>query len=93
MSQNVFNRRQYTQRHHEALTTFQNLSSLGADTPHILIRVNTENIPEDGSVPEYYKHDDTDTFVMVTSAHPKDAMSYLSPQNVVDLNVRDGGYF
>lgn len=93
MSQNVFNRRQYTQQHHEMLTTFRDLSSLGVDTPHILIRVNTENVPEDTTLPEYYKYDDTDTFVMITSAHPKDAMTYLSPQNVVDLNVRDGGFF
>jgi len=93
MNQNVFNRRQYTQQYHEALTTFRNLSSLAVDTPHILLRINTENVPEDTTLPEYYKYDDTDTFVMITSAHPKDAMSYLSPQNVVDLNVRDGGYF
>jgi len=67
MSQNVFNRRQYTQQHHEMLTTFRDLSSLGVDTPHILIRVNTENVPEDTTLPEYYKYDDIDTFAMITS--------------------------
>lgn len=93
MSSNIFNRRQYTTQMHEALTTLQNLSSFATDAPHILLRINTENTLEDTTLPEYYKYDDTDTFVMLTSAHPKDAMSYLSPQNVVDLNVRDGGYF
>lgn len=93
MSQNVFNRRQYTQQRHEALTTLQNLSALNANAPQILIRLNTDNAPKDLNDPEYFKHDDKDTFVMATSAQPTDVIGYLSPKNLVNLNVRDGGYF
>lgn len=93
MNQNVFNRRQYTQKHHEALTTLHSLSSLNADVPHILIRINTENAPKDPTEPEYFRHDDKDTFIMATSAHPTDAIGYLSQKNLVNLNVRDGGFF
>ena len=93
MSRNVFERRQYTTQHQAALSTLISLSALSVDTPNILVRFNTKNEPKDLTVPEYYKYDDTDTFVMITSAAPKDAIAYLSPQNLVDLNVRDGGYF
>jgi hypothetical protein len=93
MSQNIFNRKQYTKARHQALTNLLQLSALNVDAPNILVRINTQNIPEDPTVPEYYKYDDTDTFVMATSSSPKDHISYFSPQNFVDLNVRDGGYF
>lgn len=93
MSQNVFNRKQYTQKHKEALATVHSLSSLNNDAPHILMRINTKNAPKDPTEPEYYRHDDTDTFIMATSAHPNDVMGYLSKKNLVNLNVKDGGYF
>ena len=93
MSQNVFNRRQYTQKQHEALTTLQNLSSLNINAPQILIRINTENAPKDLNEPGYFQHDDKDTFIMATSAQPNDTIGYLSQKNLVNLNVRDGGYF
>ena len=93
MSQNVFNRKQYTKANHQAITNLFALSSLNADAPNILLRINTQNVPEDPNTPEYFNYDDTDTFVMATSSNPKDHIAYLSPQNLVDLNVRDGGYF
>lgn len=93
MSQDVFSRRQYTKARHEAITNLVSLSALNADAPNILMRINTQNVPEDPMIPAYWQYDDTDTFVMATSSSPKDLISYLSPQNVVDLNVRDGGYF
>ena len=93
MSQSVFNRRQYTKARHEAITNLISLSGLNVDAPNILMRINTYNLSADPSTPEYFNYDDTDTFVMATSSNPKDVISYLSPQNFVDLNVRDGGYF
>ena len=93
MSQNIFNRRQYTKVQHQAMTNLFALSSLNVDAPNILVRINTHNLSADPSAPEYFNYDDSDTFVLATSSSPKDVISYLSPQNFVDLNVRDGGYF
>ena len=93
MSQNIFNRKQYTKVRHQAITNLFALSTLNVDAPNILVRINTHNLSADPSTPEYFNYDDTDTFVLATSSYPKDHISYLSPQNLVDLNVRDGGYF
>jgi hypothetical protein len=93
MSQNVFNRKQYTKVQHKAMTNLFALSSLNVDAPNILVRINTHNLSADPSTPEYFNYDDTDTFVLATSSSPKDVISYFSPQDFVDLNVRDGGYF
>jgi hypothetical protein len=93
MSQNIFNRRQYTKVRHQAITNLFALSALNADAPNILMRVNTHNLSADPSTPEYFNYDDSDTFVLATSSSPKDVISYFSPQDFVDLNVRDGGYF
>lgn len=37
--------------------------------------------------------DNVDSFVISTSSNPTDQIIYVSPADVVDLNVRDGGFF
>ena len=93
MSQDIFKRRAYTAKNHQALSILNSLTALNLDSSNILIRVNTLNLSADPNNPAYYNADDIDTFVFTTSANPQDYLQYTSPVNIVSLNVRDGGYF
>jgi len=93
MNKNPFERRQYKEAYQQAINELFSLSALDIDTKNMLIRVNTQNIPKNPETPAYFNHDDIDTFVIITSANPLDLMTYTSPINAVNLNVRDGGFF
>lgn len=92
MSNSIFNRRTFAPSHKKALDLLRSLSGVAVDDQNIMIRVNTSNLSAD-STNSPVPLDDLDTFVVTTSADPENIITYESVLNVVDLNVRDGGYF
>lgn len=83
----------FEQKHKNALVAFKALSSLKDDVPFLMIRKNTNNIQVDTSLPQFSNFDDIDTFVINASAEAENTIEYTSTANIVDLNVRDGGFF
>ncbi len=83
----------FTQEHKNALTAVRNLSSVVPDIPFLMVRRNTSNIQVDHSLPQYQNYDDIDTFVINASAEAENTIEYTSTADVVNLNVRDGGFF
>lgn len=90
---NIFDRRPFTKDHEKAISMLYSLSTLAANAPNIMIRANTVNLSVDPSSPESVHLDDVDTFVITTSADPENTIIYTSGKDLVDLNVRDGGFF
>lgn len=82
----VFDRRHFLPSDKALLNRFLELSgstnSVVNDLPHVLLRVNTISLP--GNI---------DTFILSTSADPSDTIQYTSVNDVVDLSIRDGGFF
>lgn len=94
MSDDIFTRRTFTADDRRAITMLYSLSALAANAPNIMIRANTVNLSVDPSSPEsVHLDDDVDTFVITTSADPENTIIYTSGRDLVDLNVRDGGFF
>ena len=89
----IFKRRTFTAEHKKAISMLYSLSTLAANAPNIMIRANTVNLSVDPSMPGSEHYDDIDTFVITTSADPENTIIYTSPTDIVDLSVRDGGYF
>ena len=89
----VFNRRTFTKDHKKAIDMLYSLSALAANAPNIMIRANTASLSVDPSMPGSVHLDDIDTFVITTSADPENTIIYTSGKDLVDLNVRDGGFF
>ena len=82
----IFDRTIFTQKDKDLLDVFYSLSSssefFSENAPNILMRVNTESLS-----------DNIDSFVISTSAHPDDTITYTSTFDAIDLSVRDGGFF
>ena len=93
MSQDIFKRRVYSAKNHRGISILNSLTALNLDSSNILIRVNTLSLSADPNNPAHYNADDIDTFVFATSSNPQDYLQYTSPKNLLNLNVRDGGYF
>ena len=94
MSNSIFDRRPFTAEHKKAIDLIYSLSALAANAPNIMIRANTASLSVDPSSPESVHLDnDIDTFVITTSADPENTIIYTSGKDLVDLNVRDGGFF
>jgi hypothetical protein len=89
----IFNRKQFTSNHREAFDMLKSLSSISIDKAHVMIQINTKHENVDPDSPLYVNPDDLDTFVIATSADPENTISFESVKNVVNLNVRDAGYF
>ena len=83
---NVFDRTFYSTDNQKRLNGVLELSSftesLSFAPEFVALRVNTSS-----SV------DNVDSFVISTSSNPTDQLIYTSPTDLVDLNVRDGGFF
>ena len=83
---NVFDKAFFDKRAKNQMNQIFSLSSfvesLSYGPEFVALRVNT-----DSSI------DNTDSFVISTSSNPTDQITYVSPNDVVDLNVRDGGFF
>lgn len=86
MNKGLFNRTIFTQKDKDLLNLFYNLSVssqfVAENAPYILMRVNTVSLS-----------DNTDSFVLSTSAHPDDTITYTSTNDVVNLDIRDAGFF
>ena len=86
MQKNVFDRIPFTKEDKQLIQQLYSLSGSSQfaknNAPYILMRVNTISLS-----------DNVDTFVLSTSAHPDDTIFYTSTIDVVDLSVRDGGFF
>ena len=94
MSNDIFRRRNFTKDHRKAITMLYSLSTITANAPNIMIRANTVSLSVDPSSPDsVHLDDDVDTFVITTSADPENTIIYTSGKDLVDLNVRDGGFF
>jgi hypothetical protein len=95
MSSDLFNRTFYSSTLKRELTSLQQfLSSVQMDMADILYRTNTVHLPSsDMPIPTGIVLDDVDTFVITASSQEENIITYTSPVNIVDLNVRDGGYF
>ena len=93
MSNDVFKRKTFTAEHKKAITMLYSLSTLAANAPNIMIRANTASLSVDPSMPGSVHLDDIDTFVITTSADKENTIIYTSGRDLVDLNVRDGGFF
>lgn len=93
MSNDIFKRRTFTAEHKKAITMLYSLSTLAANAPNIMVRANTASLSVDPSMPGSVHLDDIDTFVITTSADPENTIIYTSGRDLVDLNVRDGGFF
>jgi hypothetical protein len=89
----IFKRKAFTAAHKQVLTTIRSLLTSVENAPNVVFRVNTVSLSVDTSLPEHANHDDIDTFVITTSAHPENPIIYTSTKNIVDLSVRDGGFF
>ena len=90
---NIFNRRNFTKDHRKGISMLYSLSTITANAPNIMVRANTVNLSVDPSMPGSEYYDDIDTFVITTSADPENTIIYTSPTDIVDLSIRDGGYF
>lgn len=86
MNKGIFDRTIFTQKDRDLLNLFYSLSTaseyFNENAPYMLMRVNTISLS-----------DNTDTFVVTTSAHSDDTIFYTSESDVIDLDVRDGGFF
>lgn len=86
MNKGIFDRTIFTQKDKDLLNLFYSLSASSSfakqNAPYILMRVNTVSLS-----------DNTDSFVLSTSAHPDDTIVYTSTNDQVDLDTRDGGFF
>lgn len=89
----IFKRKTFTAAHKQALTTLYSLSTIVEHAPNIMIRINTESLSADKTIPYQATFDDIDTFVITTSANLDNTIVYKSPTNLVDLSVADGGFF
>lgn len=82
----IFNRTIFTQKDKDLLNLFYSLSTssefFNENAAYILLRANTVSLS-----------DNTDSFVIYTSAHPDDTIVYTSTIDQVNLDVRDGGFF
>ena len=89
----VFDRAFYTDSAKSQLNHVFGLSSfvesLSYGSEFIALRIHVDSA-EDGSDST---EDNVDSFVISTSSNPTDQIVYVSPTDVVDLNVRDGGFF
>ena len=94
MSNDIFTRRTFAADDRRAITMLYSLSTLAANAPNIMIRANTVSLSVDPNIPgrEYYDND-IDTFVITTSADQENTIIYTSGKDLVDLSVRDGGFF
>jgi hypothetical protein len=91
---NIFDRRPFTAEHQKAISMIYSLSTLAANAPNIMIRANTANLSVDpSSLESVHLDDDVDTFVITTSADPENTIIYTSGKDLLNLNIRDGGYF
>jgi hypothetical protein len=90
---NPFKRKTFTAAHKQAFTTLYSLSTVVENAPNIMVRVNTESLSADKSLPWQAHFDDVDTFVITTSANSDNTIFYKSPTNKVDLSITDGGFF
>ena len=90
----VFNRRTFTAEHKKSIDMLYSLSALAANAPNSMVRANTASLSADPSMPgSVHLDSDIDTFVITTSADPENAIIYTSGKDLVNLNVRDGGFF
>jgi hypothetical protein len=82
----IFDRAFLTKNTQDNLNRILELSSftksLSFAPEFIALRVNTSSTGNN-----------IDSFVISTSSNPTDQLIYTSQTDVVDLNVRDGGYF
>jgi hypothetical protein len=91
---NIFDRRTFTAEHKKAISMIHSLSTLAANAPNILIRTNNTSLSVDpSSQRSMHLDDNVDTFVITTSADPENTIIYTSGKDLVNLNVRDGGFF
>lgn len=62
---------------------------------NVLLRKNTQTVSSENYMPgaPTGSFDDVDTFVISAAEEQENIIEYTSPVNIVDLNVRDGGYF
>lgn len=94
MSDDIFKRKNFTADDRKAITMLYSLSTLAANAPNIMVRANTVSLSVDPNIPgrEHYDND-IDTFVITTSADPENTIIYTSGKDLVDLSIRDGGFF
>lgn len=62
------------------LSSFVNM--LSYDPEFVALRITTDSLT--GNI---------DSFMITTSSNPNEQIIYTSPTDLVDLNVKDGGYF
>lgn len=83
----------FTEEYKTALAAVRTLSSVVQDIPYLMVRRNTSNVQVDHNLPQYANYDDIDTFVINASSEAENTIEYTSTADVVNLNVRDGGFF
>lgn len=83
----------FTEEYKKALTSVKVLSAVVADIPFLMVRRNTKNVQVDHTLPQYVNYDDIDTFVINASSEAENTIEYTSTADIVNLNVRDGGFF
>ena len=77
----IFNRAIFTKQDQVLVQQLiQQTEFYAENAPNIVVRTNVSSLP--GNV---------DTFVLTTSANPQDVIQYTSNEDIVALNVVDGG--
>lgn len=89
----AFDQVPFTEEYKTALSAVRMLSSVIQDIPYLMVRRNTSNVQVDHTLPQYINYDDVDTFVINASSEAENTIEYTSTANIVNLNVRDGGFF
>lgn len=89
------NQATFEEKHKQALASIRFLSAcdIVKDLPFLMVRTNTSNTQVDTTEPKYSDYDDVDTFIITVSAEIENTIEYKSTANLLNLNVRDGGFF
>lgn len=69
------------------------VESLSYGSEFIALRIHVDSAEDSSKASLDSTEDNVDSFVISTSSNPTDQIIYVSPADVVDLSVRDGGFF
>jgi hypothetical protein len=90
---NAYDQVPFTEEYKKALTSIRTISAVMYDIPYLMVRKNTKNEQVDKTLPQYSNYDDIDTFVINASSESENTIEYTSTADIVNLNIRDGGFF
>lgn len=92
----IFDRTIYTEKVKSQYSMLSSITNeLDEKFSNVLIRKNTQTVSSENYMPGAPDglFDDVDTFVITAVTEEENIIEYTSPVNIVDLNVKDGGYF